>query len=207
MEQNRDLYNAILKGDRKTARHIIEQAVEQNVDVVQLLNSSMIPPLHELGDLFSKKQVLLPDLLVGARAMQAGLDLIAPVLMKKGHKKRAKVCIGTVKGDRHDIGKNIVAMILKAEGYEVDDLGSDCGIDTFATSVETGSRTVLCSLMLTACIPSLRAILKSFTNKPDVRTVVGGAAMTRELAAELGADAYGADAAEGVRILNDFFGT
>jgi 5-methyltetrahydrofolate--homocysteine methyltransferase len=166
----------------------------------------MIPPLHELGDLFSKKQVLLPDLLVGARAMQAGLELIAPVLMKKGHRKRAKVCIGTVQGDRHDIGKNIVALILKAAGYEVDDLGSDCRIDQFAKSVEAGSRAVLCSLMLTTCIPHLKTILKHFAKNPAVRTVIGGAVMTRELAAELGADAYGADAAEVVRILDGIFG-
>jgi 5-methyltetrahydrofolate--homocysteine methyltransferase len=206
MERNPDLYDAILKGDRNTARHIVQRAVEQNADVVRLLNSSMIPPLHELGDLFSKRQALLPDLLVGARAMQAGLDLIAPVLMKKGHRKRAKVCIGTVKGDRHNIGKNIVAMILKAAGYEVDDLGSDCRIDQFAKSVEAGSRVVLCSLMLTTCIPNLKAILQYFAGNPSVKTVVGGAVMTRELAVKLGVDAYGADAAEAVRILDGFFG-
>ena len=204
MERNPDLYEAILKGDRNTARHIIQRAVEQNADVMQLLNSSMIPPLHELGNLFSKKQVLLPDLLVGARAMQAGLDLIAPVLMKKGHKKRAKVCIGTVQGDRHDIGKNIVAMILKAAGYEVNDLGTNCSIDQFAKAVEAGSRAVLCSVMLTPCITNLKTILQYFAGNPAVKTIIGGVVMTRDLVAELGADAYGADAAEVVRILDGF---
>jgi 5-methyltetrahydrofolate--homocysteine methyltransferase len=206
MERNADLYNAILKGDRGAVRHIVQRAIEQSTDVVQLMNHSMIPPLHELGDLFSKKQVLLPDLLVGARAMQAGMDLIAPVLMNQGRRKRAKVCIGTVQGDRHDIGKNIVAMILKAAGYEVEDLGSDCRIERFVQSVETGSQAVLCSLMLTTCIPNLKAILKHFEGNPSVKTVIGGAGMTRELAAELNADAYGADAEEVVRILEDFFG-
>ena len=206
MERNSDLYEAILKGDRNTARHIVQRAVEQNADVVQLLNSSMIPPLHELGNLFSKKQVLLPDLLVGARAMQAGLDLIAPALMKKGRGNRAKVCIGTVQGDRHDIGKNIVAMILKAAGYGVNDLGVDCSIDRFAKSVEAGSRAVLCSVMLTTCIANLKTILQYFAGNPAVKTIIGGAVMTRELAAELGADAYGADAAEVVRILDGIFG-
>jgi 5-methyltetrahydrofolate--homocysteine methyltransferase len=206
MERNVDLYNAILKGDRNAARHIVQRAVERNADIVRLLDNSMIPPLHELGDLFSNKRVLLPDLLLGARAMQAGLDIIAPVLIKKGYRKRAKVCIGTVQGDRHDIGKNIVAMILKAAGYEVDDLGSDCSIDRYAQSVEAGSHAVLCSLMLTACIPNLKAILQYFAGNPSVKTVVGGAVMTRELAAELNANAYAADAAEVVRILDGFFG-
>ena len=206
MERNPDLYEAILKGDRKMARHIVQRAIEQNADVVQLLNSSMVPPLHELGNLFSKKQVLLPDLLVGARTLQAGLDLIAPVLMKTRHRKRARVCIGTVQGDRHDIGKNIVAMILKAAGYEVNDLGADCSIDQFAKSVEAGSRAVLCSIMLTPCITNLKTILQYFARDPAVKTVIGGAVVTRDLAAELRADAYGADAAEVVRILDGFFG-
>jgi 5-methyltetrahydrofolate--homocysteine methyltransferase len=200
MQPNAELYNAILKGDRQAARQLVQQAVDRNDSVVELLNSSMIPPLHELGDLYSEKKLLLPDLLVGARAMRAGLDIIEPLLAKQNHKKGVKVCIG------HDIGKSIVAMIARAAGYEVDDLGSHCDIDAFAKSVESGARAVLCSLMLTTCLPNLKTILKHFKGHHGVQTVIGGSVMTRELAAELGADAYGADAAETVSILDGFFG-
>ena len=206
MEPNTELYNAILKGDRDSARRLVQQAVDRNENVVELLNRSMIPPLHELGDLYSEKKVLLPDLLVGARAMQAGLDILEPLLAKQNHRKGVKVCIGTVKGDNHDIGKNIVAMLARAAGYEVADLGRNCSIDAFAQSVDSGARAVLCSLMLTTCLPNAKAILKHFKGRRGVRTVVGGCVMTRSLAAELGADAYGADAAEAVSILNGFFG-
>ena len=206
MERNIEIYNAILNGDRQAARQLVQQAVDRNDNVLELLNSSMIPPLHELGDLYSEKKVLLPDLLVGARAMRAGLDIIEPLLAKHNHKKGVKVCIGTVKGDNHDIGKSIVAMFARAAGYEVDDLGSNCDIDAFAKSVESGSRAVLCSLMLTTCLPNLKTILKYFKGSHGVQTVVGGSAMTRHLATELGADAYGANAAEAVGILNGFFG-
>ena len=206
MERNAELYKAILQGDRNAARQLVQQAVDRNDNVVALLNSSMIPPLHELGDLYSEKKVLLPDLLVGARAMRAGLDIIEPLLAKQNHKKGVKVCIGTVKDDSHDIGKSIVAMIARAAGYEVDDLGSNCDVDAFAKSVESGSRAVLCSLMLTTCLPNLKTILKYFRGHRGVHTVVGGSVMTRELASELGADAYGEDAGEAVSILNGFFG-
>jgi 5-methyltetrahydrofolate--homocysteine methyltransferase len=206
MKPNAELYNAILKGDRDSARQLVQQAVDRNDNVVELLNSSMIPPLRELGNLYSEKKVLLPDLLVGARAMRAGLDIIEPMLAKQNHRKGVKVCIGTVKGDGHDIGKSIVAMIARAAGYEVDDLGSNCDVDAFAKSVESGSRAVLCSLMLTTCLPYLKTILKHFKGHHGVQTIVGGSVMTRELAVELGADAYGADATETVSILDGFFG-
>jgi 5-methyltetrahydrofolate--homocysteine methyltransferase len=206
MERNAQLYDAILQGDRDTARRLVQQAVDRRDNVVELLNGSMIPPLHELGDLYSEKKVLLPDLLVGARAMRAGLDIIEPLLAKQNHRKGVKVCIGTVKGDRHDIGKSIVAMIARAAGYEVEDLGSNCDTDAFAKSVESGSRAVLCCLMLTTCLPNLKTILKYFEGHHGVQTIVGGSIMTRELATELGADAYGADAAEAVTILDGFFG-
>ena len=206
MQPNAELYSAILKGDRQAARQLVEQAVARHDNVVELLNRSMIPPLHELGDLYAEKKVLLPDLLVGARAMRAGLDIIEPLLAKQNHKKGIKVCIGTVKGDRHDIGKSIIAMIVRAAGYDVDDLGSNCDVEAFAKSVESGSRAVLCSLMLTTCLPHLKTIVKYFANHHGVRTLVGGSIMTRELAAELGASAYGADAAQAVEILDGFFG-
>ena len=206
MEPNRELYEAILKGDRDLARRLVQQAVDRNDNVLELLHRGMIPPMHKLGDLYADKKVLLPDLLVGARAMRAGLDILEPLLAKHNHRKGVKICIGTVKGDQHDIGKSIVSMIARAAGYDVDDLGSNCDTDSFARSVDSGSRAVLCSLMLTTCLPNLKTILKYFEGRHGVQTVVGGHIMTRELAAELGADAYGADAEEAVGILDGFFG-
>jgi hypothetical protein len=131
MAKNDALFEAICKGNRKAVQEIVQKEIDAGVNVVELLNGTMIPAMRHIGDRFSRNEIYVPEMLIAARAMQAGLNLVGPLLQKAGHKARAKVAIGTVKGDLHDIGKNLVCMMLKGAGYEVMDLGVDCGIEKF----------------------------------------------------------------------------
>jgi 5-methyltetrahydrofolate--homocysteine methyltransferase len=141
-------------------------------------------------------------MLVAARAMQEGLAVIEPLLLQSGYNPKAKVCIGTVKGDLHDIGKNLVAMLLKGAGYDVVDLGVDCDVQKFDEAVANGAKMVLCSVLLTTTMPYLKNVVSHFAGRSDVKVVIGGAPVTREYADSIGADGYGADANDAVKVLD-----
>lgn len=202
MPRNESLFEAICKGDRNTVTDLVQNALDGGDDVVDLLNNSMIPAMREMGDRFSRSDVYVPDMLIAARAMQSGLDLIAPQLASSGHKSVAKVCIGTVKGDLHDIGKNLVAMMLKGAGYEVIDLGVDCDVNQFQEAVDDGADAVLCSALLTTTMPYMKAVVEHFKERSDVKVVIGGAPVTQQYAEEIGADGYGPDANQAVKVLD-----
>ncbi len=142
-----ELYDAIVFGEKDDVVEMVQEAVDNNADVVELLNVTMIPALREVGNQFSRGEVFVPEMLVSARAMQAGVDIIEPLLAQSGHEPVAKICIGSVKGDQHDIGKNLVVMMLKGSGFEVDDLGVDCRIDDFEAAVERGAEVVWCACL------------------------------------------------------------
>jgi len=125
------IFEAICKGNRKVVAEQVQAVVDNDGDIVELLNDTMIPAMRDIGDKFSRNEVYVPEMLISARAMQAGLNIIEPLLAAKGHKARARVAIGTVKGDLHDIGKNLVAMMLKGAGFDVDDLGVDCPVEKY----------------------------------------------------------------------------
>lgn len=206
MARNDDLFNAICRGDRDTVKRVVQGVLDGGDDVVVLLNESMIPAMREMGRKFSCNEVYVPDMLIAARAMQSGLDMIEPVLVASGHKARAKVCIGTVKGDLHDIGKNLVAMMLKGAGYEVLDLGVDCDVAKFSGAVDKGAQAVLCSALLTTTMPYMKTIVDHFKDRPDVRVVIGGAPVTREYADRVGAHGFGTDANEAVKTIESLLG-
>jgi 5-methyltetrahydrofolate--homocysteine methyltransferase len=204
MGRNEGLFNAICKGDRDAVKKIVEEQISIGADVVELLNHSMIPAMREMGEKFSCNEAYVPDMLISARAMQTGLDLIGPLLAESGHKSAAKICIGTVKGDLHDIGKNLVAMMLKGAGYEVIDLGVDCDINKFEKAVSEGAQAVLCSALLTTTMPYMKTIVEYFKERSDVLVVIGGAPVTQEYAKEIGADGYGADANQAVKVIEKY---
>ena len=201
MARNEELYSSIIKGDRNTVETIVKKAVDDKDDVVDLLNGSMIPAMREIGDRFSRNEVYVPEMLIAARAMQTGLDLIEPILEAAGHEPKGKVCVGTVKGDLHDIGKNLVSMMLKGAGYAVDDLGVDCDVDKFNSGVEGGSTVVCLSALLTTTMPYMKDVVSHFKGRDDVKVVIGGAPVTQDYADEIGADGYGADANEAVLVI------
>jgi 5-methyltetrahydrofolate--homocysteine methyltransferase len=203
---NDELFDAIVFGERDVVVEIVREAVDDNVDVVELLNVTMIPALREVGEQFSIGEVFVPEMLIAARAMQGGIDIIEPLLAQSGHKPVAKVCIGSVEGDVHDIGKNLVVMMLKGSGFEVEDLGVDCRIDDFQGAVERGAEVVCLSALLSTTRDEMRSVVDHFSDRDDVRIVVGGAVITQDFADEIGADAFGTDASDAVRAVRETLG-
>jgi len=206
MSINDELYDAIVFGEKDTVVEIVQRAVANGDDIVNLLNETMIPALREVGDQFSRGEVFVPEMLVSARAMQAGVDIIDPLLAQSGHEPIARVCIGSVKGDLHDIGKNLVIMMLKGSGFEVDDLGVDCRIEAFEAAVERGAEVVCLSALLSTTRGEMQPVVEHFKDRDEVKVVVGGAVISQEFADQIGADAYGVDASDAVRAVRESLG-
>jgi 5-methyltetrahydrofolate--homocysteine methyltransferase len=206
MEINDELWDAIVFGERDVVIEIVEELVEGGVDVVELLNTTMIPALREVGNQFSRNEVFIPEMLVAAKAMQGGMDIIEPLLVQSGREPVARVCIGSVKGDLHDIGKNLVVMMLKGSGFEVDDIGVDCRIDDYQAAVDRGAGVVCLSALLSTTRDEMRPVIQHFSDRSDVKIVVGGAAITQDFAAEIGAHEFGVDASDAVRAVRSSLG-
>ena len=205
MSINDDLYDAIVFGERDQAVEIVQEEVAAGTDVGELLNTTMIPALREVGNQFSRGEVFVPEMLVSARAMQAGVDIIEPLLVSAGHKPIARVCIGSVKGDLHDIGKNLVTMMLKGSGFDVDDLGVDCRIEAFEEAVEQGAKVICLSALLSTTRSEMKPVIDHFRDQ-DVKIVVGGAVITEDFANDIGADGFALDASDAVRAVRESLG-
>ncbi|TAN38622.1 MAG: cobalamin-binding protein [Verrucomicrobia bacterium] len=201
MSQNEALFTAITKGNRKIVEEQVNACVAAGGNVVELLTGTMIPAMRTIGERFSRNEVYVPEMLIAARAMGAGLKIIEPILAKAGHKPLGKVCVGTVKGDLHDIGKNLVAMMLKGAGYEVEDLGVDCDTAKFQAAVDRGAQAVLCSALLTTTMPYMKTVTEALKGK-NVKVVIGGAPVTQQYANDIGAHGYGEDANSAVKVVD-----
>lgn len=206
MSINDELWDAISFGEHENVVRIVQAAVDNNEDIVELLNVTMIPALRDVGDQFSAGEVFVPEMLVSAKAMQAAIDIIGPLLTKSGHKPVAKVCIGSVKGDLHDIGKNLVTIMLKGSGFEVDDLGVNCDIDDYEAAVGRGAEVVCLSALLSTTRDAMRPVADHFKDRDEVKVVVGGAVITQEFANAIGADGFGYDASDAIRAVRESLG-
>lgn len=206
MTVNDELWDAIVFGEGDAVAEIVREQVDAGVDVAEMLNATMIPALREVGNQFSRNEVFIPEMLVAARAMQAGMDILEPLLVQSGQEPVAKVCIGSVKGDLHDIGKNLVVMMLKGSGFDVEDLGVDCRIDDYQGAVDRGSTVVCLSALLSTTRDEMRPVIDHFHGQSDIRMVVGGAAITADFARDIGAHEYGVDASDAVRAVRSALG-
>ena len=204
MARNEVLFEAIGKGNRKAVQEIVQRAVDEGANIVELLNDTMIPAMRHVGDRFARNEIYVPEMLIAARAMQAGLNIAGPQLQKAGHKAKAKVAIGTVKGDMHDIGKNLVTMMLEGAGFTVYDLGPDVHPSRFVTAVQEHQPDVVAlSALLTTTMPSMKTTIDALTAaglRERVKIMVGGAPVTAEYARQIGADGYSPDASRAVRL-------
>jgi len=203
MARNQELFEAVQNGDRKLVGDLVQQEIDRGTDPANVLDESLIPAMGDIGQKFSRGEIYVPGMLVAARAMQAGLDTIEPLLAQAGHKPRAKIAIGTVKGDLHDIGKNLVAIMLKGAGFQVEDLGVDCSVERFEEAVAGGAEILCLSALLTTTMSYMRDVISHFQGRNDVRFVVGGAPVTPRYAQEIGAHAYGEDANDAVRAVEE----
>jgi 5-methyltetrahydrofolate--homocysteine methyltransferase len=202
MPDLKPLHDAILTGDAKTAKAVTEAALAAGVEPMTLVQESMMPAMEEVGRRFECNEYFVPELLLAARAMKAGLELIRPLLAAGGVEPVGRVAIGTVKGDLHDIGKNLVAAMLEGGGYEVIDLGVNVEPAKFVAAVtEKNARIVALSALLTTTMPAMKTTidaLKQAGVRDQVKVMVGGAPVTEKYAKEIGADGYSQSAAGAV---------
>ncbi len=194
MQDLKALYEAVLSGDAKASKELTEQALAAGVSPLALVNDYMVPAMDEVGKRFECNEYFVPELLISARAMKASLELIRPLLTASGAKPLAKVAIGTVKGDLHDIGKNLVAAMLEGGGFEVLDLGVNVAPEQFVNAVrEKGATVVAMSALLTTTMPSMKSTIEALKTagvRDKVKVIIGGAPITQKYADEIGADGY-----------------
>jgi corrinoid protein of di/trimethylamine methyltransferase len=198
------LHNAILNGDLKAAVAVTKQALAEQVDPVELVNGYMVPAMDEVGRRFECEEYFVPELLLSGRAMKGSLELLRPLLAAQGAESAGRVVIGTVKGDLHDIGKNLVSSMLEGGGFEVVDLGADVSPEKFAAAVKEREANIVClSALLTVTMPSMKTTieaLKSAGVRDRIKVLIGGAPVTQQYADEIGADGYGENATAAVSL-------
>jgi len=202
MQELQLLHDAILKGDAKTAKAITEQALAAGAVPLDLVQNYMVPAMGEVGRRFECEEYFVPELLLAARAMKSSLELIRPRLVASGVQPTGRVVVGTVKGDLHDIGKNLVAAMLEGGGYEVIDLGVNVTPEQFVAAVkDKGAQIVALSALLTTTMPAMKTTvdaLKQAGVRDQVKVLVGGAPISQRFADEIGADGYAESAAGAV---------
>ncbi len=199
-----DVYQGILDGDREGVVEGVKSALEAKLSAEIILKEGMMTAMAEVGRLFEEGEYFVPELLVAARAMQGGLDILKPLLVAEDVEPVGKVVIGTVKGDLHDIGKNLVGMMMQGAGFEVNDLGTDVEPAKFVEAVQSsGARLVAMSALLTTTMANIPATIEAFKQagiRDQVKIMVGGAPLTDKYARQIGADGYAADASQAAKL-------
>jgi 5-methyltetrahydrofolate--homocysteine methyltransferase len=198
------LHEAILNGDAKAAINVTKEALAENADALDMVTHYMVPAMDEVGRRFECEEYFVPELLLAARAMKGSLELLRPLLAAQGAQPLGRVAIGTVKGDLHDIGKNLVASLLEGGGFEIIDLGADVAPEKFVAAVkEKGANMVALSALLTVTMPSMKTTIEALRAagvRDQVKVLVGGAPVTQQYADEIGADGYGDSATTAVSL-------
>ncbi len=194
MPDLKSLHDAVLNGKAADARSLTEQALAQGADPLELVNHAMMPAMDEVGRRFECSEFFVPELLLSARAMKGALELVRPLLARRGDKPVGRVVVGTVRGDLHDIGKNLVAAMLEGGGFEVIDLGVNVPPEKFvATAKEKDAQVVALSALLTTTMPAMKTTIEAIRQAglgDRVKVFVGGAPVTQKFADEIGADGY-----------------
>lgn len=197
-----DISNGLQQGEDERVGELTREAADQGLPPKEILDDGLIAGMNVVGEKFRTHEIFLPEVLMAARAMYAGMDILKPLLAKEGVASRGKVVIGTVRGDLHDIGKNLVAIMLRGAGYEVIDLGNDVSPEKFVeAAVDAGAELIGMSALLTTTMPVMKevtSLLEERGLQGSIRTIVGGAPVSDGFARQIGADAYAYDAASAV---------
>ena len=196
------LAETVIGGNKEEAERLTQEAVGEGMDPVSIVNDGLIAGMGVVGEKFKNNEFYVPEVLIAARAMHAAMDVVKPLLSEAGIEPRGIVAIGTVKGDLHDIGKNLVSMMLEGGGYEVIDLEVDVSPEKFVEVVSEGKAQVIAlSALLTTTMPSMKDTIDALEEagvRDSVKVVIGGAPVTQNYADEIGADGYAPDAASAV---------
>ena len=192
---------ALQKGKADEVKTLVSEALAEKVDAKKVLEEGLIAGMDIIGGRFKRNEIYIPEVLIAARAMHAGMSVLEPILVESGVKMIGKIAIGTVKGDLHDIGKNLVAMMYKGAGFDVMDLGVDVPAEKFVQASDDGADIVGLSALLTTTMVQMKGVLESLKEKGSkAKAIIGGAPVTQNYCDEIGADGYAADAATAVEI-------
>ncbi|MHB1405841.1 MAG: corrinoid protein [Desulfitobacteriaceae bacterium] len=198
-----EMTEAVINGSAKKVKELAEQAVAQGIDPQSVISEGLIPGMNVVGTRFKANEIYVPEVLISARAMHAGLNVVKTLLSSAEIQDKGTVLVGTVKGDLHDIGKNLVCMMLEGAGYKVIDVGIDVAPEQFVKAVEENKPQIVgLSALLTTTMINMRNTIELLKDYP-VKVMVGGAPVTEKFAAEIGAHAYAADAASAVDRANE----
>jgi len=202
------LADALIRGDRDTTAELTQAALDEGVGPKEVLDQGLVAGMSVVGKRFKANEIYVPEVLIAARAMHAGMDVLKPKLEEAGVEPLATVVLGTVKGDLHDIGKNLVGMMLIGAGLKVVDVGTDVGADQFAESCKDEAAAVCAmSALLTTTMPQMGQIIQALKDAGvETKTIIGGAPVTQNYADEIGADGYAPDAASAVDIVKQLLG-
>ncbi|HOJ92404.1 MAG TPA: corrinoid protein [Dictyoglomaceae bacterium] len=205
-----EVASAVIAGNRKKVQELVEDALKEGVPPEKIINEGLLAGMSVIGERFKKNEIFVPEVLVSARAMQVGMDILKPLLTKSSGVIKGKVVIGTVEGDLHDIGKNLVAIMFEGAGYQVIDLGIDVPPDKFVEAIREHNPDIVgMSALLTVTMPQMKVTLDVMEKegvREKVKVIVGGAPVTEEFAKEIGADGYAPDATSAVELVNRLLG-
>ena len=203
----KEIYDSILEGNAGLVTEKTQAALDNGFATSVILNEGMIAAMTEVGRLFEEGEYFVPEMLIGARAMQAGLTVLKPYLVADDVKPIGVVALGTVKGDLHDIGKNLVAMMVEGAGFEVNDLGTDVDPEAFVEAIRKGASVIGLSALLTTTIPMIEKTIMAIDVaglRDQVKIMVGGAPVTADFAQQIGADGYAPDASQAAKLAKSF---
>lgn len=195
------IYKSVLERSLDSAQEKTQVAIEAGISAEKILQQGLIPAMEEVGRLYETGEFYVPEMLIAARAMQGGLNLLKPLLVDSGVESAGKVVIGTVRGDLHDIGKNLVAMMLEGAGFEIVDLGTDVAPEAFVEATKDGANIVGLSALLTTTMVAMESTIQALEEagvRDQVKVIIGGAPITQEYADQIGADSFAADASQAV---------
>jgi 5-methyltetrahydrofolate--homocysteine methyltransferase len=198
------IYKDVIAGQAQEVEQGVQEALDQGIEADVILNGSLIPAMGEVGKRFEEGEFFVPEMLIAARAMKAGLVILKPYLVDSGVESAGIVAIGTVQGDLHDIGKNLVAVMLEGAGFEVRDLGVDVPPETFVDAANNGAQVIGLSALLTTTMPKMVQTIQALREANvlnKVSVIIGGAPVTESYAQQIGADAFAPDASSATRVV------
>ena len=204
------IYDAVLRGDAKTAAADTQAALDEGVDPNEILHEACIPAMTEVGRLFENGDKFIPEMMIAARAMQSAVDILKPLILEEDVEVVGTIVLGTVAGDLHDIGKNLVGMMMEGAGFQIIDLGTDVSPEAFVEAVQKNNPDLLgMSALLTTTMASISATMEALTEagvRDKVKVLVGGAPITQEFADKIGADGFAGDAGSAPRVAKALLG-
>jgi 5-methyltetrahydrofolate--homocysteine methyltransferase len=204
------IQQSVIDGEMEVTGTLVQQALDEGLAPHDILNQGLTPAMAEVGELFERQEYFIPEMMISARAMQAGLNVLRPLLANSDVKPVGKVVLGTVTGDLHDIGKNMVGMLMEGAGFEVEDLGVNVPAEQFVEAAKGSPQLIGMSALLTTTMGEMRKVIDAISEaglRDDVKIIVGGAPVTADFAEQIGADGFAADAASAARLATSLTAT